>query len=67
MDQQNETEELVSSLQSDLHSINSGMHERLCSTEEKLEQLQSSYILELGTHGEELTAEVRVQVRDHHC
>ena len=63
MDKQNKTEELVSSLQSDLRSIKSGMHERLCSTEEKLEQLQSLYTLELGTHQEELRAEVRAELQ----
>lgn len=54
MSKQNETEELVSALQSDIRSIKSGMHEKLSSTEEKLEELQASYKSELGTHREEL-------------
>ena len=47
---QNETEELVGALQTDVRSIKSGMHQRLTSTEEKLEEFRTSYKSELGTH-----------------
>jgi hypothetical protein len=37
MSKQNETEELVGALQIDVHFIKSGMHEKIASTEGKLE------------------------------
>ena len=43
MSKQNETEEFVSVLQSDVQSIKSSVHGRLSSTEERLEELQASY------------------------
>ncbi len=63
MSKQNETEELVGALQIDVHSIKSGMHERLTSTEGKLEEFQGSYKSELGTHREELRAEVKAELQ----